>query len=74
MLAEVPEQDAIILPTGGGVSYGITRATKDNNPRVESTAWKPKSTRPFITRLAAQSVNLGRQDHRRKGIRSFDLR
>ena len=53
MLADLPELDVIILPTGGGVSSAITGATKDNNPRIESTAWKRKSTRPYINRLAA---------------------
>ena len=53
MLADVPEQNAIILPTGGGVSYGITRATKDNNPDIESTACRRKFTRRCIKRFAA---------------------
>ena len=74
MLADVPEIDKNTSPTGGGVSYGITGATKDNNPRIESKACRRKSTRPCIKRLAAQSTNLRRQDHGRKGIRSFDLK
>ena len=73
MLADVPELDAIILPSGGGVSYGITGATKDNNPRIETTACRRKSTRPCIERLATWNTDLGGQDHRRKGIRSFGL-